>query len=88
MLLQPGWPTDWDEISNFIPYDEDMNNMCLDCSRSNLGVCANHVQSPINLARAVTSDRECIGTNAHVGHVINTYGMMDRCAHQSISFFF
>lgn len=49
-IRQPGWPTNWNDISDFIPYEADMANRCLDCSESVEGACAVQVQSPINLA--------------------------------------
>jgi hypothetical protein len=58
---QPGWPTDWAEISDVVPYHDNINNTCRDCSSSNSGVCVNHVQSPIRLSRSVTQKRDCIG---------------------------
>jgi len=55
----PGWPTNWEEINPFIPY-EGSENMCKDCSESKEGVCKKHKQSPIALSKKfATASRQC-----------------------------
>jgi hypothetical protein len=43
-----GWPTNWNEINPFIPYNNSANT-CRDCSQSTTGGCFKHAQSPIDL---------------------------------------
>ncbi|KAL7567702.1 hypothetical protein ACA910_012039 [Epithemia clementina (nom. ined.)] len=54
----PGWPTNWENLNKFIPYDTSPN-MCRDCSEQTGGECAFHQQSPIDLDRNITARREC-----------------------------
>jgi hypothetical protein len=56
---QPGWPTNYEALKPFIPYNG-TNNTCKDCSSRRRGVCKDHKQSPIPLNRNVTATRECI----------------------------
>lgn len=56
---QPGWPTNYEALKPFIPYNG-TKNTCKDCSSRRRGVCADHRQSPIPLNRNVTASRECI----------------------------
>lgn len=59
-MLQPGWPTNWDELGPFIPY-KGMANMCKDCSSSDDRICKRHTQSPIHLSKKdAIANRECI----------------------------
>jgi hypothetical protein len=58
-LSQPGWPTNYEALKRFIPYNG-TKNMCKDCSSRRRGVCEDHKQSPIPLNRNVTASRECI----------------------------
>jgi len=44
----PGWPTNFERINEFIPYDG-TPNMCVDCSSSTKGQCKRHKQSPIQM---------------------------------------
>lgn len=55
----PGWPTNWEDINQFIPYDGS-ENMCRDCSESKENECKKHKQSPILLSkRMATATRKC-----------------------------
>uniref|UniRef100_A0A7S3KVZ0 carbonic anhydrase n=1 Tax=Amphora coffeiformis TaxID=265554 RepID=A0A7S3KVZ0_9STRA len=53
----PGWPTRWQSFSPFIP--DNITNTCTDCSSRNRGECQYHQQSPIDLWRNITSNRDC-----------------------------
>ena len=55
---QPGWPTNWEDYHDFIPYNG-TSNMCRDCSQRKGGICQFHQQSPIDLDRNITARREC-----------------------------
>jgi len=54
----PGWPTNWDDFTSFIPY-ANSTNRCIDCADSTTGACSQHQQSPIHLFRNVTAQRKC-----------------------------
>ena len=54
----PGWPTNWDDFTSFIPY-ANTTNRCIDCADSITGTCSQHQQSPIHLFRNVTAERKC-----------------------------
>jgi len=55
----PGWPTNYEAINPYIPY-EGSENMCRDCSESKEGECFKHKQSPIALSKQfATSSRQC-----------------------------
>jgi hypothetical protein len=56
--LQPGWPTNWEDFNAFIPYNG-TEHMCQDCSSSENPGCRRHKQSPIDLMRDVTGEKEC-----------------------------
>jgi carbonic anhydrase len=61
--MQPGWPTNWEQFNDFIPYDN-MTNQCMDCSADpavpgNKVKCRKAVQSPIDLKRNITARRQC-----------------------------
>eukprot|EP00977_Amphora_coffeiformis_P029124 scaffold38918_cov176-Amphora_coffeaeformis.AAC.2 len=57
--MEPGWPTNWAERSDYIPYYQGMPNTCLDCSESNSKECRDSPQSPIDLDTGITAIREC-----------------------------
>lgn len=56
--IQPGWPTNWDVLGDFIDLENRQNN-CIDCSESVRDECRRHKQSPINVFREITSRRKC-----------------------------
>jgi hypothetical protein len=60
-FVQPGYPTNWKALNQFIPYNKNIN-MCKDCDRDGVSggaQCAEHKQSPIALSRRATQTREC-----------------------------
>ena len=56
---QPGWPTNWEKLNPFIPYNESVET-CKNCANRLTGLCEDHRQSPIPLNRNVTAERECV----------------------------
>jgi hypothetical protein len=56
--LQPGWPTNWEDLDAFVPEDG-MQNTCRDCTSLYNDGCRRNTQSPIRLERNATARREC-----------------------------
>jgi Eukaryotic-type carbonic anhydrase len=68
--VQPGWPTNWKQFNDFLPYDN-ITNHCLDCSTGvrtiptainlpHIRKCRKGLQSPIDLRRKITARRPCL----------------------------
>ena len=56
-FFQPGWPTRWQALTPFIP--DNITNTCQDCADSIRRDCRYNQQSPIDLWRNITSQRDC-----------------------------
>jgi hypothetical protein len=54
--VQPGWPTDWESLS---PYISNITNTCFDCTTKIRHECQYQQQSPIDLWRNITGNRDC-----------------------------